>query len=62
MIDVSIGYTNELSNDLYTIELECIRGGNWVAIKRKEAVDLLKSLNAHKFTNFVNSLVVVLNY
>jgi hypothetical protein len=57
-----IGCTNELSNSLYTIELGRIKGGNWVAIKRKEVMDLLKSLNSYKLANFMNPLVVILDY
>jgi hypothetical protein len=60
-IGISTGYANELSDGLYMIESGRVRGGNWVTIERKEAMNLFESLLAHKFANFVYPLVVISN-
>jgi hypothetical protein len=62
IIGISTGCLDEISNRLNAIEPERIRRGNWVAIKRKEAVDLLESFNTHKLANIVNPLIVISNY
>jgi hypothetical protein len=61
-IGVSTGCSNEISNRLNAMKPGRVRGGNWIAIERKEAMDLLESFKTHKLANVVNPPVVISDF